>query len=229
MRKFVFTGACLATLTFTGMASAADMPVKAPMVAAAPAYNWSGCYLGVHAGGIWGKSHVDIPLYPQNFDISMNSWVGGGQIGCNYIFAPMWLVGIEADGSWFNLNGDHSTIGLGGTERYAVKWNNSFSLRSRLGMISGNNLFYVTAGGSWAHLDTANYIPPNGGVKSATAPGWIAGLGWEHGLMCGTLRCVVGVEWLHAHYNTQNFVYLGPTSVDLTTDTIRARFSLLFP
>jgi opacity protein-like surface antigen len=44
-------------------ATAADMPVKAPRVApAAPAYDWSGFYVGVGAGGTWSDVHR---FYPQ--------------------------------------------------------------------------------------------------------------------------------------------------------------------
>ncbi len=37
-------------------AFAADMgyPVKAPLMAVAPAYSWTGFYLGANAGGGWG-------------------------------------------------------------------------------------------------------------------------------------------------------------------------------
>jgi len=42
---------------YVGSAMAADMPVKAPPVTAAPApYNWTGFYLGLNAGGAWGYS-----------------------------------------------------------------------------------------------------------------------------------------------------------------------------
>ena len=34
---------------FASSAMAADMPVKAPPIAAVAAYNWTGCYIGAHA------------------------------------------------------------------------------------------------------------------------------------------------------------------------------------
>ncbi len=32
--------------------------------------------------------------------------VGGGQVGCNYQFAPSWVIGIEGDGEAANVKGD---------------------------------------------------------------------------------------------------------------------------
>jgi outer membrane immunogenic protein len=47
------------SLGFAQAASAADMPVKAPMMA--PAFSWTGFYAGVHAGGSWSAG--DDPDY----------------------------------------------------------------------------------------------------------------------------------------------------------------------
>jgi outer membrane immunogenic protein len=44
------------TVAFTQMAVAADIPAKAPAYTPRPAYNWTGGYVGVNAGGAWGKS-----------------------------------------------------------------------------------------------------------------------------------------------------------------------------
>jgi hypothetical protein len=44
------------TLVFglaTAAASAADMAVKAPVI---QPFSWTGCYVGVEGGGIWGRS-----------------------------------------------------------------------------------------------------------------------------------------------------------------------------
>ncbi|HEX5515989.1 MAG TPA: porin family protein, partial [Pseudolabrys sp.] len=42
------------------VASAADMPVKAPRAPAPPpVYNWTGFYVGGHVGYLWGRTHVE--------------------------------------------------------------------------------------------------------------------------------------------------------------------------
>ena len=52
MKKFIVAG--IAAAAFCGApALAADMPVKAPY--AAPVFNWTGFYIGAHAGYAWGR------------------------------------------------------------------------------------------------------------------------------------------------------------------------------
>ena len=50
--------ATVAVIGFASIASAADMPVKAPVYRApvATVYNWSGCYIGLNAGGGWART-----------------------------------------------------------------------------------------------------------------------------------------------------------------------------
>jgi len=54
VKKLLIAGAALAALIGTP-ALAADMPLKAPLPAA-PAWSWTGFYLGLNGGGAWGTS-----------------------------------------------------------------------------------------------------------------------------------------------------------------------------
>ena len=90
-----FTYKLAAVAAFLGMAAlpaaAADLPqrpvYKAPMVA--PAFNWTGFYLGVYGGYAFGTGNTD------NFD----GGIAGGTIGYNWqgLGSP-WVFGLEADG-----------------------------------------------------------------------------------------------------------------------------------
>ena len=53
-RLFVALVSAIAAVAFTQSASAADLPYKAPPVAApvAPALNWAGFYIGANGGGV---------------------------------------------------------------------------------------------------------------------------------------------------------------------------------
>ena len=51
MKRYLLGIVGVLALTASGPAGAADMPLKAPPLAA-PAFNWARCYVGVHAG--WG-------------------------------------------------------------------------------------------------------------------------------------------------------------------------------
>jgi outer membrane immunogenic protein len=52
-RLLLGTVTCVALAAAGGCAYAADMPVKAPVVA--PVYSWTGFYIGANVGGGWGS------------------------------------------------------------------------------------------------------------------------------------------------------------------------------
>src|ERR1039458_5948368 len=65
MRRFHCAAlAAVAVLGFTSVASAADMPVKAPAPIVAPLYNWTGPYIGIAGGYGWGHSDQTDPGIP---------------------------------------------------------------------------------------------------------------------------------------------------------------------
>jgi outer membrane immunogenic protein len=122
MKKFLLGTVALVALG-TASAVAADLPArtytKAP-VYAAPVYNWTGFYAGVHIGAAFGGDNgfttTDPTLVGSNRDAA---FLGGGQIGADYQFAPNWLVGIEGQIS-----------GLSNSDRTFVSGVNSFRDRS---------------------------------------------------------------------------------------------------
>src|SRR5215467_3338720 len=59
MRHLLRAALLVTTLQFSGVASAADLPLKAPPAPAPVYYNWTGFYLGVNLGGSWGHQSVD--------------------------------------------------------------------------------------------------------------------------------------------------------------------------
>jgi outer membrane immunogenic protein len=167
-------------------ASAADLPrgpmvTKAPVVA--PAFNWTGFYLGVYGGYAWGSGDFD------GFDGGM----AGGTIGYNWQ-APgsMWVFGIEGDGGWTNF-GDSLTVTAGGvTGTVFSEAEATATLRARLGAAWDRTLFYVTGGGAWVRneigfsvaglgiavgaSDTQNHFGyvVGGGIEHAFLPNWSA-------------------------------------------------------
>ena len=86
-----------------GVASAADMPVKAPRPAPPPAFDWNGFYVGAYAGVAWmdQATMTDPCLFtllsacttagigtfngvaPTAFDMKP-SFLGGGTVGVNW-------------------------------------------------------------------------------------------------------------------------------------------------
>jgi outer membrane protein OmpA-like peptidoglycan-associated protein len=188
--------------------------------------NWTGVYVGGNLGGTVGHSNVEIPDYPSKFNISEGSFSLGGQVGANWQ-ATSWLVlGVEGDGDWMNEYGSHSTENTSfPTEKFTTRYDARYSARGRIGLVYGNGMFYATGGWAGTDLARANYVPLAAGVRSANLSGYSLGGGVEWML---APHYVVGVEYLHDQFSRQNFVYNGPTSVNLENNTVRVRFSYLF-
>src|SRR5215510_2798348 len=55
MKRILFGSMALIALGLSAPAMAADMPVKAPPPPPV-VWNWSGVYLGAHAGGAWSRT-----------------------------------------------------------------------------------------------------------------------------------------------------------------------------
>src|SRR6516165_5503340 len=84
MKKALIAGASLLALG-TGLASAADLPVKAPPYVPPPAFSWTGCYFGGNIGGAWAQSNWSDSLFGLNWGNTSDArFIGGGQVGCNY-------------------------------------------------------------------------------------------------------------------------------------------------
>jgi outer membrane immunogenic protein len=80
----------------------------APIYKASPApasvWNWTGFYAGANAGGSIGRDPTTQSVSNAvgsatfgSFTMSPAGFIGGGQIGYNYQFAPHWVVGVEGD------------------------------------------------------------------------------------------------------------------------------------
>lgn len=154
----------LIALGLTALATsaiAADLPRKAPAappVQAVQAINWTGFYIGVHAGYSWGHWDGDLTFDPgtgpvQVFDpsnrkIDANGWLAGGQIGFNYQLGSF-VFGSEAHVSWTNLKGEDTFSTIGGNN---FSWNISNRLdwfgtvRGRAGIAVDRFLIYGTGG-----------------------------------------------------------------------------------
>ena len=115
MKRIVLTAAFAALGSASALA--ADLPsrtyAKAPAMAA-PAYNWSGWYVGLNAGWVGGSGSVSndasivstssIPANAQamasgatNTAGTSSGFIGGGQFGYNYQFSHLFVAGFEAD------------------------------------------------------------------------------------------------------------------------------------
>src|SRR5205085_12138898 len=125
MKKLVFAGVLLTALG--GVASAADIPVKAPYRAPppVPAWSWSGFYLGINGGYSVGTDDFNqvltvVPgagglLFTSSAPntIAPKGGFFGGQVGFNWQTGPV-VFGVEAD--WQGAS-QTSTTTCGGSVR----------------------------------------------------------------------------------------------------------------
>jgi outer membrane immunogenic protein len=156
-----------------GPALAADLPTKAPPMAAAVPYTWTGCHVGGHIGGAWDHTRYSDPgtlttinggpAVVQNFAnpgqaFSANSdgaFMGGVQAGCDYQFASHWVIGFGGDVSWTNLNSVTNDPFFGGKNGNPVAFSSRndeiATITGRIGYAWDRVLFYGKGGAAYAH------------------------------------------------------------------------------
>src|SRR5262245_52932179 len=99
-------GAIVVGALFAAPVMAADlprMPVKA-VPAVAPAFSWTGCYVGVHGGYAWGHTKW-FERGRQFAEHDIDGGLVGGQAGCNFQHERL-VLGIEGQASWADLKGN---------------------------------------------------------------------------------------------------------------------------
>jgi outer membrane immunogenic protein len=169
---------------------AAEPTFGAPR-AAPPAFSWTGCYVGAHVGGGWGrKSLTDTPAgglvalgRPLSIQANPSGFIGGGQVGCNYQFAPMWVAGIEGDVSAAGISGDVITPFTSPNTVWTAKTDWLASVTARFGYAWNNNwLLYAKGGAAWAH-DKYTAVYTTTWTGEETRSGWTVGAGLEWAFM----------------------------------------------
>jgi outer membrane immunogenic protein len=201
MKKLLIAGAALAALIGTP-ALAADLPFKAPLPPA-PAWSWTGFYLGGNIGysvgrdptnqSINGATGIGGNILITTDDVSPIGFLGGGQIGYNWQMAPYWLIGIEADFQGADQRGSSCSLECG-IENLSVQQKLDWfgTVRARMGYINGDYLWYVTGGGAYANVQNIEAFNiaigglgggvggTLGGLNTSTdRGGWVIGGGVE--------------------------------------------------
>ncbi len=221
--KTWLAGLALAATAVAGPAFAADLPIKAPPPVA-PAFSWTGWYVGVTAGGEWASSD---PRTSTVFDpiagyfaassvpaiaaagaqhINSSGATFGGELGYNWQ-AGMAVLGVETDFQYFGLKGSATSSALypccaptGFTISSSMKTDWLFTVRPRLGLAGDHWMVYGTGGLAVADLK-ANFVFTDTfataletGSISSTRAGWVAGVGGEYAF---APRWSVKLEYLH--------------------------------
>jgi opacity protein-like surface antigen len=206
-------------------ALAADLPMKAPI--AAPAFNWSGFYLGGEVGYGFDPTKGTLAnaagFGPIPYKIDPSGALGGVRAGFNWQ-APgsPWVAGIEANYDWASLK-DSGNFPLGVILYHiGAKIQDFLLVRGRLGYAIDRTLFFVTGGFASAHSDH-NYATPPGAPPFLTMhfnqSGWTGGIGFEYALLN---NWTVTAEYRYVDLGRKQFVSTATNSSDNFTVTTSA-------
>jgi outer membrane immunogenic protein len=200
------------------------MPMKAPAPAPAPFPSWTGWYVGGNLGASFGHVKTDINVTPilvntETFsssfagtDISHPSgFIGGGQIGYNWQYSPLIVVGLEADfqgaleketNNWGQPFHIFAPSELSGTQatNYTTEIDWFGTVRARIGYLWGDGavLTYLTGGlaygevkingtssisGAFTGTPTSTFGISQAFGHSQVNTGWVVGYGMEGKLL----------------------------------------------
>jgi outer membrane immunogenic protein len=201
--------ASFALLAGIGGASAADMPVKAPI--AAP-FSWTGFYIGANVGYSWGRARDNLdatssertrvfrtagpdlisdvtvpgPSFALGGGTDVNGWLAGGQIGYNWQ-ANRFVFGVELDLQATGQDGDSTfcstaACGVGSLRVIAsheMNWFGTARLRAGF-LLTDTILLYATGGIAVADLEST-YTATLLGVGTGSASSSDNRVGWVIG------------------------------------------------
>jgi outer membrane immunogenic protein len=200
----------IALVALVAPASAADLASrvynKAPAPVLSPAYNWSGFYAGINLGGTFGNregidsvgqagpniANIAGGARLGSVDLKREGFIGGGQFGFNYKVASPWVVGLEADIAFTDIDERRNFVtvpltGIGTQDNtFQTKMDYFGTVRGRVGYAWDRTLVYATGGLAYARIDNnATFFGPAGqvqfiGGQRDTKTGYAVGAGIEH-------------------------------------------------
>jgi high affinity Mn2+ porin len=202
------TAAALASgvLALPGAGFAADLPLKAPVLHAV--YDWTGLYIGAHAGFTRGTSSATLtdPTVATDNHV-FNGMTGGVQAGYNWRLSSGLLLGVEGDISFPNYLPSNHVVSSAATALSSAeeRWDYVASLRARLGYTTGAFLFYATGGAAFAG-ERFLAMPTGGNEEKVlnTRFGWTAGGGVEYAF---APHWSARLEYLYSKFENANVTF----------------------
>jgi outer membrane immunogenic protein len=200
--KLVFAAALSLALGASGVASAADMAVKARPVVAPVLYNWQGCYIGANVGGGWSRMDTtqvgDDALGPVFDDFGRekdSGFIGGAQAGCDFMAGNL-VFGVQGMGDFGNISGRHPITAfptfsetnslksiITATGRIGYLWTPQLLGYSKVGVafLRDRNQIFTPAG---ALMETSSFTLPamtaGVGLEYMFAPNWSVFGEWNY-------------------------------------------------
>jgi outer membrane immunogenic protein len=218
----------LAAFAIGGSARAADysppqwLPGSPPEHAApqwlpsVPEYSWTGAYIGVNGGGVFGRSvWEEVPT--GNFNVS--GGLVGGTVGYNFQASSPLVIGVEADLDWSKVSGNTANNCFPNCETQ-----NSWlgTARLRFGYAFDRFMPYVTGGYAIGDI-RAQLMGGPLGMESTTRANWVIGGGLEF-VIAGPVTGKLEYLYTDLGSMTCNFACgaAGPFTVRLKESIVRA-------
>jgi len=257
---FAVAAVTLGAFTWPGIAQAADIAAPVYKAQPAPVSNWTGFYLGASAGVRWSRSTwtggsfepfgIPAGTYNNPADFDDSSARLGFYGGFNWQIAPLWVVGVEADGGWGNSS--KTAIGIPGSfsmptifdvtadsATVSTEWD--AGVRGRIGfLVQPNVMLFASGGAAWQRFSVGTVCSVNGPFcgspslvfnQDFTKLGWSVGAGVEAKIAQSWLA---RVEYRYASFGEVSFMQINaptiqqPATLDLHTHTLQVGVAYQF-
>ena len=219
-------------ISITQIASAADLPTKAPAPAVVAPYSWYGFYIGIQGGYAWGRDAINLTpdvnyapaaaagVFPTSLASDPRGALGGIQFGSNWQFGRV-VVGTASDFSFSDIKASQTsfsnpavgTVTTLGTQK--LEWLSTTRLRVGYA-VADTVLLYGTGGLADGRASASSSVRLTGCTGTGNCPagsdaktlwGWAAGGGVEYAMG----RWSVNVEYIHYDLGHLNFNMTDPT------------------
>ena len=236
-----FFGLAITSIFALGIATnamAADMPLKAAPMMAAPVYSWTGFYIGGNGGYGWDdiKTVESTPAsvaFPTGtvFPVGRGSgWLAGVQAGYNYQIAPNFLFGVEGEYLWADIRDTSVSIStvprfLGFASTNTTKYQDIALATARLGYVANEWLFYGKGGLAWGESTSSGFgMLANGTLndtftKFSSHTGWVVGVGVEWSF---APNWSAKIEYDHIFFDSRNIAVNDTTVAGVSSVTVQS-------
>ena len=215
MKRFLLAATALTAMT--AVASAADLPRRyaapapAPVAYVPPAFTWTGFYVGANAGGAVSsdiKTRTTTAFGNSSDSVGAGGFLVGGTVGYNYQFHPNFVVGVEGDIGYADIQArsTSSAPGLSTTAKAGVDGYLG-TIRGRVGYAMGQWLFYGTGGWAFAEgrgtTTTTSPFAVTSTSVSQDLQGYVVGGGVEYAV---NQALSVKAEYLYIDFDKKRVI-----------------------
>lgn len=190
----------------TSISQAADVINETPE---APVYeetfSWSGAYIGAQAGYTFGRNKLSISN-SNDFSINSNGFAGGAYAGYNWLLTNSYLLGIEGDINFSNINKDTQIVSR---NNVSLDWNAKTqfegAVRARVGYAYDRWLPYLAGGVAFARVKDVFSVNVAGNTVetidiATNRVGFTVGAGLDYAI---TDNVILRYEYRYSDYGTK--------------------------